>query len=507
MRLDSRLHITLDDSRRRRRRIFPRIVVLALLAGAGLALLESGVHIPFLDRSGTGSPRAGEPKILALPRPGAGDAGSELSNTPAPQGNVLPFGTLDNPAPAAAPAPSEPAPLQDVPESGEGAPDPSEDTVEEPEETEIAVATVTRWIEAEVQRGDTLSLIFSRLGLRTDDLYALIDGSDHARNLEQLRPGQLFRIRADHGGRILELEHQASAVHGTRVQRNGSGFRVEPFTHPVEMRVTTRSGRIEGSFYQSALSSGMSDGLIMEFAGLFAWDIDFALALQPGDRFVAIHEEGYLDGARVSDGSILAAEFVNRGKTYRAVRYEAPDGQVRYLTPDGQALRRSFLRSPVDFRRISSHFQPERWHPVLGVKRPHRGVDYAAPTGTPIKAAGDGVVQFIGNQGGYGRTIILQHGSRYTTLYAHMSGFARGLRRSSRVSQGDIIGFVGQSGLATGPHLHYEFRIDGTHVDPVTVKLPGMPLEDHLMEDFRRKTAHLVAQLDAAGRIRLAQYD
>ncbi|MDX1654764.1 MAG: peptidoglycan DD-metalloendopeptidase family protein, partial [Candidatus Competibacteraceae bacterium] len=272
----------------------------------------------------------------------------------------------------------------------------------------------------------------------------------------------------------------------------------------TETRTALSSGIIRGSLYQTAIRAGLSDKLIMELAEIFGWDIDFALDIRPGDRFAIVYEEQYLDGDKVGDGHILAAEFTNRGKNYRAVRYTTPSGKVHYYTPEGKTMRQAFLRTPVDFRRISSHFQPKRWHPVLGVKRPHMGTDYAAPTGTPIKAAGDGVVAFIGRKGGYGNAIILQHGKRYSTLYGHMSGFAESLKRGSKVEQGQVIGYVGMTGLATGPHLHYEFRIDGRHVNPVTVELPGqMPMPEEYRADFRRQTAGAVNQLD--NYVRLAQ--
>ncbi len=366
-------------------------------------------------------------------------------------------------------------------------------------------ADLPRWLEADVADGDTLSSILSRLSLRGNELYVLIDSNDDVGSLEALRPGQHLRILADTDGKILQLEQQISPIERLRISRALEGFEAERLSEDVEKRIAVRNGTISGSFYKTGLDAGMSDKLILELAQLFGWDIDFALDIQPGDGFVVVHEEALVGGEKIGDRAILAAEFINRGKTYRAVRYEDPDGRVHYFTPEGNSMRRSFLRSPVDFRRVSSHFQPNRLHPVLGVKRPHKGVDYAAATGTPIKASGDGVVSFIGRQGGYGNTIVLQHGTRYSTLYAHMNGFARGLSRGERVEQGQIIGYVGSSGMATGPHLHYEFRIDGEHVDPVKVQLPNMPLEEKYLADFRQQTAQWVARLDAASMIRVAQ--
>ena len=305
-------------------------------------------------------------------------------------------------------------------------------------------------------------------------------------------------------GALLELIHETDNTQSIRAIRKGDGFTLSQYTREIEKRTAFSAGVIKNSFYQSALDADLSDAVIMALVDIFGWDIDFALDIQPEDSFTVLYQEHHIGGKKQGDGPILAAEFTNRGKTYRAVRYQHPNGKVHYLTPEGRSLKQSFLRSPVDFRRISSHFQSSRWHPVLGRKRPHRGTDYAAAIGTPIKAAGDGVVRFIGRKGGYGNTVILKHGNRHTTLYGHMSRFKKGLHRGQQIEQGQIIGYVGQTGLATGPHLHYEFRIKGKHVDPVTVALPKASLEPRYMADFRRQTDRLIAQLESYNRIRLA---
>ena len=360
------------------------------------------------------------------------------------------------------------------------------------------------WRTATVQPGDNLSIIFARLGLNSEDLYTLLSSSPEAKTLEQLQPGEIFKIRTNDQGALLELIHETDNTQSIRAIRKGDGFTLSQYTREIEKRTVFSAGVIKSSFYQSALDADLSDAVIIALVEIFGWDIDFALDIQPGDSFTVLYQEHHIDGKKQGDGPILAAEFTNRSKTHRAVRYQHPNGKVHYLTPEGRSLKQSFLRSPVDFRRISSHFQSSRWHPVLGRKRPHRGTDYAAATGTPIKAAGDGVVRFIGRKGGYGNTIILKHGNRHTTLYGHMSRFKKGLRRGQQVEQGQIIGYVGQTGLATGPHLHYEFRIKGKHVDPVTVALPKAILEPRYMADFRRQTDRLIAQLETYNRIRLA---
>ena len=243
----------------------------------------------------------------------------------------------------------------------------------------------------------------------------------------------------------------------------------------------------------------------MQMAEIFGWDVDFARDIQAGDRFALVFEEQFKDGEKIGEGPIVAAEFTNRGRRVRAVRYVDPTGHADYFSPDGRSMRKAFLRTPVNFTRISSRFSFSRRHPILHKMRAHRGVDYAAPTGTAVKASGDGRVVFAGRDGGYGRTIVLRHGSVYTTLYAHLSRFSKGIRPGKRVEQGQIIGYVGSTGLATGPHLHYEFRVRGAHRDPLSVKLPqAAPLAEGYMDDFRSKAKPLLAKLDLTARTAIA---
>ncbi|MCU7945715.1 MAG: peptidoglycan DD-metalloendopeptidase family protein, partial [Candidatus Thiodiazotropha sp. (ex Cardiolucina cf. quadrata)] len=250
---------------------------------------------------------------------------------------------------------------------------------------------------------------------------------------------------------------------------------------------------------------GLSERLIMQLADIFGWDIDFALEIRSGDRFTVIFQEDYLDGEKLRDGPILAAEFVNQGRTYRALRYTDDSGNSDYFTPKGRSMRKAFLRAPVDFRRISSKFTRERYHPVLGKKRPHRGVDYAAKTGTPIKSAGDGKIIHRGKKGGYGRTVIIQHGQTYTTLYAHLSRYNKKAKRGQKVKQGQVIGYVGKTGLATGPHLHYEFRVNGVHRNPLTVKLPAAePIAKKYRAGFQMKIQPLLSKLELINRTLVA---
>lgn len=361
-----------------------------------------------------------------------------------------------------------------------------------------------RWHSVTVNPGDSLSVIFARLGLRADDLYKLLSDSDEFSALSRLLPGQAVKVRSDHQGQLLELVHEYDQIRGIRVVREDDGFALSSYLRDTEKRVGFAVGMINSSFYQTAASVGLPDQLIIKMAEIFGWDIDFALDIRAGDSFVVLYEEDFIDGEKLGDGEIVAAEFINRGQVHRALRFQRADGVTEYLTPEGRPMRRRFLRAPVDFRRISSHFQPERWHPVLGVKRPHRGVDYAAAAGTPVQAAGDATVVSADWKGGYGNTVVLRHGNRYTTLYAHLSRVRKGLSAGDRVRQGDIIGYVGSSGMATGPHLHYEFRINGVHQDPVRVKLPGPEtLEASQLAEFQDQIAPWLSRLDQHRRLAL----
>lgn len=361
------------------------------------------------------------------------------------------------------------------------------------------------WQKVSVKKGDNMSLIFDRLHLSPQQLHALLEADKSEHYLRRLRPKQtlLFQI-ADN--KLHAMQYQLSATKTFHISHNtADGFVGQLHEKPVEIRLTHTSGEITSSLYQAGQAAGLSDNLIMELVNIFGWDVDFALDIRGGDTFTLLFEEHYLDGEKLRDGKILAAEFTNRGEDYRAVLFTDPKGHGQYYSADGKSMRKAFLRSPVDFRRISSTFQRERHHPVLGKKRPHRGVDYAASSGTPIKAAGDGKVVFRGTKGGYGRTVVLQHGGKYTTLYAHMSKYRRGVGNGSRVKQGQIIGYVGKSGLATGPHLHYEFRVNGVHRNPLTVKFPdAAPISSKYKTAFMQQSEQLLAQLDLFKRVRVA---
>jgi murein DD-endopeptidase MepM/ murein hydrolase activator NlpD len=357
-------------------------------------------------------------------------------------------------------------------------------------------AVPVQWETVTVRRGDNLSLIFDRMGLSPAVLYQVLHTDGETKALKHLVPGQKLHFHVDDQG-LAALKFDKSLVTTLLVQRDGDSFNSELVTTPLSIRVKEASATINDSLFLAGQEAGMSDNLIMQMVAIYGWDIDFVQDIRSGDHFKLIYQEQYKGGVKVKDGPILAAEFVNRGKAYRAVRYTSPDGHTDYYSENGASMRKAFLRTPVKFTRISSRFSLHRRHPILNTIRAHKGVDYAAPTGTPIKATGDGVVAFLGRKGGYGRAIVLKHGGRYSTLYGHMSAYARHLHAGSRVKQGQVIGYVGMSGLATGPHLHYEFRVNGVHHNPLTVKLPkAKSISKQYLADFKLKTATLLAELD-----------
>lgn len=363
---------------------------------------------------------------------------------------------------------------------------------------EGASTATPEWTSLTVASGQTLGRIFADLGLPASLMHRLISESPQGQALTRLRAGQRLEfLRAPDGGALEAVRFDATETARVTIRMDGTRVVTETSERPIERRVRVGSGAVESSLFAAGDDAGIGDATIIQMAKVLGYDIDFARDIRRGDRFSVIYEELYQDGERLRSGDVLAVTFVNAGKRYTAIRHRDASGQVEYYDADGRPLRKAFLRTPVEFSRISSRFSLGRQHPILGRMRAHRGVDYAAPTGTPVMASGNGVVTFRGWQSGYGNTVIIDHGNRKTTLYAHLSRFAGDVRKGMRVRQGQTIGFVGMTGLATGPHLHYEFRIDGVHRDPLTVVLPPAdPLTGKALADFRRTAAPLIAQLD-----------
>jgi murein DD-endopeptidase MepM/ murein hydrolase activator NlpD len=356
-------------------------------------------------------------------------------------------------------------------------------------------ASVASIIEVVVGRNDTLDAIFRRMALNKSDLAAIRNLPGIRQSLDILKPGDSIKLTHTDGD-IKELTRKVSETQTLDVVLKDSGFEAKMIDNPVETRVRTATATIDSSLFQAAGAADISDMVALKLANVFAWDIDFVLDIREGDRFTAVYEQIFQDGKYLHDGEVLAAEFVNNGKVYRAVRFVADNGHAGYYTPAGVAMRKAFLRAPLEFTRVSSAFNPHRYHPILNLIRGHMGTDYAAPIGTPVHAAGDGHVSFAGQRGGYGNAIVLNHGANISTLYGHMSRFARNIRVGTRVQQGEVIGYVGMTGLATGPHLHYEYLTGGVHRNPQTVQLPGAePLRAQDLQRFRDMAAPLLADL------------
>jgi len=363
---------------------------------------------------------------------------------------------------------------------------------------ELNHESVKQWQELTVKSGDSLSKLFKRAKLKPQQLDEVMKSGEAAKKLTKIFPKDTIRVLTDEQGKLQALRYEIDPETYVMVEREHGELFAREHRHIIETRVAHAEGTIDSSLFLAANEADISENVIMELAGIFGWDIDFALDIRKGDSFKLLYEEIFRNGEKIKDGEILAAEFVNDGDVYRAVRYTNPEtNRTEYYTPVGKSMRKEFLRTPVNFARISSRFTTKRYHPVLHKVRSHKGVDYAAKTGTPIRAAGDGKVIFKGKKGGYGRVVMIQHGSKYTTVYAHLNSYNKKIRNGKKVKQGQTIAYVGKSGLATGPHLHYEFRVNGVHRNPLTVKLPSSgPVPKRYMADFELTTTPVFAQLD-----------
>ncbi|MDH1263214.1 peptidoglycan DD-metalloendopeptidase family protein [Pseudomonas sp. GD03944] len=348
-----------------------------------------------------------------------------------------------------------------------------------------------------VANGDTLSTVFAKVGLSATTLHEVLNSSKEAKQLSRLKIGQALEFKLSPEGQLESLHSKLSDLESITLTKTEKGYTFKRDEVTPDVTNAYAHGVINSSLFVAAKRAGLSHNLTMDLANIFGYDIDFAMDIREGDEFEVIYEKKVIEDRHVGTGNILSARFTNRGKTYTAVRYTDKQGNTSYYSADGTSMRKAFIRTPVDFARISSRFSNGRRHPILNKIRAHKGVDYAAPRGTPIKAAGDGKVALAGRKGGYGNTVIIQHGSRYRTLYAHMQGFAKGVRTGSNVKQGQIIGYIGTTGLSTGPHLHYEFQVNGTHVDPLSQKLPmADPIARNEKQRFMQQSKPLMARMD-----------
>ena len=340
--------------------------------------------------------------------------------------------------------------------------------------TASSSADDTYWREERIQRSDTIASLLTRLRIEDPEAVRFLRTSEAAKGLRQLAPGRIVRAHTTDDGRLLELRY-STGLFVLTVKPDASGYRVSEQFAPLERRIVMKSADIKSSLFAATDAARLTDAIADQLADIFSSDIDFHKDLRRGDRFTVVYEMFYDAGEPVRSGRVLAAEFVNQGKAHQAVWFQHPNGQGDYYTPEGRSIKKAFLRSPLEFSRISSGFSEARFHPILQRWRAHKGIDYAAPTGTGVKATADGTVEVASFDRGYGNVVVIRHQQKYTTLYGHLSGFARGISRGARVSQGQLIGYVGSTGLATGPHLHYEFRINEVHLDPLTVQMPDAP--------------------------------
>lgn len=358
-----------------------------------------------------------------------------------------------------------------------------------------------RWEEYTVRKGDTLSDILRREGYASNEISQAMQSNRDARVLTQLRPGQVLRLRVDMRSQLQEISYDTELGETLHLIRNSDHFELSKQTRLLETRIAHVTGTIETSLFEDGQEAGLSDALIMKLVEIFGWDIDFALSLRRGDSFSVVHEDKYWLGQKIADGPILAAEFMNQGKVFRAIAYRQTNGLTDYYTPTGMSLRRQFLRTPVEFSRISSRFSSGRFHPILKTWRAHKGVDYSAPVGTPVRATSTGRVLSVGWNSGYGKCVVVRHGGVYRTLYAHLSRYNPNIHVGSYLEQGQVVGYVGQTGLATGPHLHYEFQVDGVHRNPLTFNFPGAaPISPEHRQAFLLQAQTLVAKLDMISR-------
>ncbi|KFN49595.1 peptidoglycan DD-metalloendopeptidase family protein [Arenimonas composti] len=366
-----------------------------------------------------------------------------------------------------------------------------------------AADTGPLWQTVHVRSGQTLGAVFEEMGVPATVMHRVLEIPAAKGPLSRLREGAELAFEFGDDGQLRGLRFDRDEANRIELRIDAEAITQTLIERPLERRIMIASGEITSSLYADGARAGLSNNAINQMANAFSYDIDFSRDLRDGDQFQVVYEELWRDGERVRAGDVVAASFVNRGTEYTALRFER-NGKYEFFDHTGRPLKKSFMRMPIEFARLSSRFNPNRRHPILGTVRAHRGVDYAASPGTPIMSAGDGRVSFVGWQNGYGRTVVVDHGRGHTTLYAHMSRFGS-YKVGQQVQQGGVIGYVGSTGLASGPHLHYEFRVNGAHRDPLTVTMPKPePLTGAELARFQAATAPAMAQLRRIGGVRLA---
>lgn len=369
-------------------------------------------------------------------------------------------------------------------------------------------AKMILWQQERIQRKDSVASLLTRLKINNADKSSFLHDARDIKTMRRLVPGKTIHAQTTTTGELLALRYFSGGDQQLLVEKIDGTFKENKSPINLETQIQMKSGVIKSSLFAATDGANVPDSVAIQIAEIFASDIDFHRDLRKEDSFKVVYESRYSSGEPTGTGRVLAVEFINKGKTYQAVYFEANDKERGYYTPDGKNLRRAFLRSPLKFSRISSGFTRSRYHPVLKKWRAHKGVDYAAPRGTPVRATANGTVATKTRQRGYGKLIILKHRGRYSTAYAHLSSFAKGLRKGKRINQGDIIGYVGSTGLATGPHLHYEFRINGVQRDPQRVVMPAaIPLSTKNVPAFNANTKPLMVRLNMLRDTNLAFLD
>jgi murein DD-endopeptidase MepM/ murein hydrolase activator NlpD len=383
------------------------------------------------------------------------------------------------------------------------------DTITRTIPTEAMVETVTLpepdvlpdgddlfWREERIRRGDTLASLLARMHVSDPAASEYVRKSKDTRSILQLAPGRTIQVLTSESGRLIALRCRTGTEKEFVVRRAGEGFATSTEAVSFDRRLVMKSGTVVSSLYSATDDADVPEAVADQLLKVFSSEIDFRGDLRRGDRFTVVFEAFYRNGEMVRSGRLMAAEFATGGKSHRAVWFEGGSGRGDYYTPEGKSLRKGFLRSPIEISRVTSGFSEARLHPILQSVRAHKGVDYAAPIGTKVLAAGDGIVEFVGQQSGYGNVVIIEHRDGVSTLYGHLSAFGAGLQKGQRVDQGDVIAYVGMTGLATGPHLHYEFRINGEHQDPLRVAANGVPaIATQFQSDFESKVQPLAQQL------------
>ncbi len=377
-----------------------------------------------------------------------------------------------------------------------------------PASSTVVGNATTFWRNDRIQRGDTIAELLQRLNVDDPAASKYLRSSKSTQGLRRLPVGKEVQAETDANGALVALRYLSNNTNQVIVEKLGDGFQTRNLPAPTEKRVQIRTGVIKTNLFDATDEIGLPDPAANQMSEIFGGDIDFHRDLRKGDKFTVIYEMNYINGKSVRTGRILSAEFVNRQRVFRAAYFQTSENAGDYYAPDGKSMRKAFLRSPIEFSRVSSGFSRSRFHPILNKWRAHKGVDYAAPIGTKVKATSVGVVSYVGNKRGYGKVVMVKHQGNFTTVYGHLSRFAGGLHRGQKIAQGQIVGYVGMSGLSTGPHLHYEFRQNGIQRNPLKIALPdGKPVDKSQLTEFVDKTRDMFAQLDTFRDMRIAKLD